>query len=66
MGGIASPSTAKTVEVCKIAVAGRLTGQRLSYSVGFTLPDTIAKELATIPEADWQIAYDADGEPRVE
>jgi hypothetical protein len=36
----------------------------LSYSVGFTLPDTIADTLATIPESDWQIAYDADGEPR--
>jgi hypothetical protein len=41
-----------------------LVGQRLSYSVGFTLPDTIADTLATIPESDWQIAYDADGEPR--
>ena len=41
-----------------------LVGQRLSYSVGFTLPDTIADELAAIPERDWQIAYDADGEPR--
>jgi hypothetical protein len=41
-----------------------LVGQRLSYSVGFTLPDTIADILATIPESDWQIAYDADGEPR--
>jgi hypothetical protein len=41
-----------------------LVGQRLSYSVGFTLPDTIADILATVPESDWQIAYDADGEPR--
>ncbi len=41
-----------------------LVGQRLSYSVGFTLPDTIAETLAEIPEADWQPAYDADGEPR--
>src|SRR4051812_38857700 len=41
-----------------------LIGQRLSYSVGFTLPDTIADILATVPESDWQIAYDADGEPR--
>jgi len=32
--------------------------------VGFTLPDTIADTLATIPESDWQIAYDVDGEPR--
>ena len=41
-----------------------LVGRRLSYSVGFTLPDTIADTLATIPETDWQIAYDADGDPR--
>jgi hypothetical protein len=41
-----------------------LVGQRLSYSVGFTLPDTIADVLAKVPESDWQIAYDADGQPR--
>ena len=38
--------------------------QRLSYSVGFTLPDTIANELARVPERSWQVAYDADGQPR--
>jgi Transposase DDE domain group 1 len=41
-----------------------LVGQRLSYSVGFTLPDTITNELAKIPQREWQVAYDADGEPR--
>ena len=41
-----------------------LVGQRLSYSVGFTLPEHIADILATVPESDWQIAYDVDGEPR--
>ena len=41
-----------------------LVGQRLSYSVGFTLPDSIVDELAKVPETAWQIAYDADGEPR--
>jgi hypothetical protein len=41
-----------------------LVSQRLSYSVGFTLPDTIPDILATIPESAWQIAYDAGGEPR--
>ena len=41
-----------------------LVGRRLSYSVGFTLPDTIPDILAKIPETAWQIAYDADGEPR--
>jgi hypothetical protein len=41
-----------------------ITAQRLSYSVGFTLPEHIVDELATVPERDWQPAYDADGEPR--
>jgi hypothetical protein len=41
-----------------------LVGQRLSYSVGFTLPEHIVDVLTTIPDREWQIAYDADGEPR--
>ncbi|GAA5141659.1 IS1380 family transposase [Pseudonocardia adelaidensis] len=41
-----------------------LVGQRLSYSVGFTLPEHITDELAQVPEQAWQPAYDADGEPR--
>jgi hypothetical protein len=41
-----------------------IVGQRLSYSVGFTLPEHIVDELALVPEADWQPAYDADREPR--
>lgn len=41
-----------------------ITAQRLSYSVGFTLPDNIVNELARVPERAWQCAYDADGEPR--
>ena len=41
-----------------------ITGQRLSYSVGFTLPATIVDELARVPQRDWQPAYDADGAPR--
>jgi hypothetical protein len=41
-----------------------LVGQRLSYSVGFTLPEQILDELAKVPESAWQPAYDADGEPR--
>jgi hypothetical protein len=41
-----------------------LVAQRLSYSAGFTLPDTITEELLKVPEQDWQTAYDADGEPR--
>jgi hypothetical protein len=38
--------------------------QRLSYSVGFTLPDSIVAQLAKVPEREWQPAYDAHGEPR--
>ena len=41
-----------------------LVGRRLSYSVGFTLPEHIVDELAQVPETDWQPAYDADGQPR--
>src|SRR3954469_8093778 len=41
-----------------------LVGKRLSYSVGFTLPEQVLDELARIPESAWQPAYDADGEPR--
>jgi hypothetical protein len=36
-----------------------LTGQRLSYSVGFALPDTTPELLARIPEHVWAPAYDA-------
>jgi Transposase DDE domain group 1 len=41
-----------------------LVGQRLSYSVGFTLPEHITDELAQVRELARQPAYDADGEPR--
>lgn len=41
-----------------------LVGQRLSYSIGFALPDTIVDKLAKIPEQVWQPAYNSDGEPR--
>ena len=41
-----------------------LVAQRLSYSVGFTLPESILDELARVPDRDWQPAYDSDGEPR--
>jgi hypothetical protein len=41
-----------------------IVAQRLSYSVGYTLPASILGELATVPEREWQPAYDADGEPR--
>src|SRR6266540_1645396 len=41
-----------------------LTTRRLSYSVGFTLPDTFAKTLTTMPKKGWTPAYDGDGQVR--
>jgi hypothetical protein len=41
-----------------------LVGQRLSYSVGFTLPDSFAAALETMPPESWTPAYDAHGQPR--
>ncbi len=38
--------------------------QRLSYSVGFTLPDTFAQTLTTMPKHGWTPAYDGDGQVR--
>jgi hypothetical protein len=41
-----------------------LVSQRLSYSVGFSLPDTFASTLAGIPSNGWTPAYDGDGQVR--
>ena len=42
-----------------------LTGQRLAYSVGFTLPDSFAATLAAMPKRKgWTPAYDGDGQAR--
>jgi hypothetical protein len=41
-----------------------LTRRRLSYSVGFTLPDSFAATLETMPSEAWTPAYDADREVR--
>jgi hypothetical protein len=41
-----------------------LTRQRVSYSVGFTLPDSFAATLPLIPDHAWTPAYDADSQPR--
>ena len=41
-----------------------LVGQRLSYSVGFTLPADTEQLLRLIPRTVWQSAYDSDGEVR--
>ena len=49
---------------CTHAVLTWLHAQRLSYSVGFTLPDNAAQRLATIPAEVWTPAYDSDGQVR--
>lgn len=42
-----------------------LSGQRVQYSVGFSLPETFATELAMLDKAKlWQPAYDGDGQIR--
>lgn len=41
-----------------------LLRQRLSYSIGFSLPDCFATKLALIPKRAWSPAYDCDGEIR--
>jgi hypothetical protein len=41
-----------------------LVGQRLSYSVGFSLPDSFADALTTMPTNSWTPAYDGDGQVR--
>ena len=41
-----------------------LTGQRLSYSVGFGLPDHTPELLTKIPEQVWTPAYDAHDQVR--
>ena len=41
-----------------------LTRQRLSYSVGFTLPSNTPDLLAQIPESAWTAAYDAHDQVR--
>lgn len=41
-----------------------LTGQRLSYSVGFGLPGNTAELLAKIPDEVWEVAVDSGGQVR--
>jgi hypothetical protein len=43
---------------CTHEVLKWLTGQRLSYSVGFTLPENTEQLLARIPKRVWMAAYD--------
>ena len=40
---------------------GWVSGQRMSYSVGFTLPDGFGDKLRLIPDHVWAPALDADG-----
>lgn len=41
-----------------------LAGQRLSYSIGFTLPADFEATLKKIPDKAWAQAYDGDEKPR--
>jgi hypothetical protein len=41
-----------------------MVSQRLSYSVGFTLPDTFTQTLSRMPKKGWTPAYDSDGHVR--
>jgi len=41
-----------------------LSGQGLSYSVGFTLTQDMADKINLLPAAAWTPAYDSDGTPR--
>jgi hypothetical protein len=49
---------------CTHDVLSTLAGQRLSYSVGFTLPDGAEQLIETIPASAWTPAYDRDGQAR--
>jgi hypothetical protein len=49
---------------CTHEVLDWLVSQRLSYSVGFTLPDSFAATLESIPAQAWTPAYDGDRQPR--
>lgn len=42
---------------------GFLARRRVSYSVGFKLPDRTPDIYAKIPETAWSPAYNADGDP---
>ena len=46
---------------CSHDVLNWLTTRRLSYSVGFSLPENTAQLLTKIPDAVWAPAYDGEG-----
>jgi hypothetical protein len=45
-------------------VVNYIVARRLSYSVGFSLPDSAPELLKLIPDSAWTPAYDSDGQPR--
>jgi hypothetical protein len=49
---------------CTHDVLDWLVSQRLSYSIGYTLPEDADELVAHIPNRVWAPAYDADGEVR--
>ena len=49
---------------CTHDVLNWLHAQRLSYSLGFTLPDNAGDLVARIPDTAWTPAYDSDGQIR--
>lgn len=49
---------------CSHAFIAWLESQRLSYSVGFTLPTDFGTTLSLIPDSVWTPAYDSDGNIR--
>jgi len=49
---------------CTHAFLDWLASQRLTYSVGFTLPSGFDRQLALIPDSVWAPAYDSDGQVR--
>ncbi len=49
---------------CTHATVAWLHAQRLSYSVGFTLPEHAPDLVALIPDTVWTPAYDSSGEVR--
>ncbi|WP_329430908.1 IS1380 family transposase [Streptosporangium sp. NBC_01495] len=41
-----------------------VSARRLKYSIGFNLTDDICAVIAGLPEDRWEVAYDADRQPR--
>ncbi len=41
-----------------------MSSRRLKYSIGFNRTDDICAAILALPEEVWQVAYDADRQPR--